>query len=173
MREKNVENLDELLARFMDAGQAKDAAEDIRAGDRVFAENPAPPPEPALIAKINTAISTTLQINRSIAFRRRIYKMTAVAAAFIIFASLSVRIFEPPAIHQGGAAYAAIIPAAVWEGDDIIADDAELATISAAMDQIEGEMLAVQDGEGGFEGYDELLDLESELIDIESDFWKG
>ncbi len=168
-----MENLNELLGRFMDAGQAENAAEDIRAADIIFAKNHAPGPDQALVAKIKTLVSDTLEIHRSIAFRRRIYRVAAVAAAFIIVSALSVRIFQPPVHRQGPDAYAAIIPAAVWEGDDIVADDAELATISAAIDQIQGEMLALQDGEDGLEAYDELLDLESELIEIESDFWKG
>ena len=168
-----MENLEEFLGRFMDAGDAKNAAEDIHAGDRVFAENPAPAPAPVLIAQIKAAVSTTLETNRAAAFRSRIYRVLAVAAVFMIFASLAVRIFEPPGRREAGTAYAAIIPAAIWEGHDIMADDAELATLSAAVEQLEGEMLAVQDGDAGIEAYDELLELESELIEIESDFWKG
>jgi len=173
MTEKNVENLEELFGRFMEAPEAKNAAEDIRAGDRLFAENPAPPPDRAIITQIKTAVSAELETNRAAAFRSRIYRVLAVAAVFIIFASLAVRIFEPPAHHRPPLAYAAIIPAAVWEGHDMMNDDAELATLTAAMEQIEGEMLAVQDGDAGFEVYDELLELESELVEIESDFWKG
>ena len=173
MREKNVENLEELFERFVDSGEAKEAAQDIIAGDRIFVENPAPAPDAALVSQIKASMSTPVEADRAVTFRRRVYRVAAVAAAFLIFASLSVRIYEPSTPPRSRVTYASTIPRAIWEGHDIVADDADLATIAAAIDQIEGELLALEDGEAGIDTYDELLELESELLEIESNFWKG
>jgi hypothetical protein len=59
---------------------------------------------------------------------------------------------------------------AIWESDDIAADDVDLARLIAEIDEIESEIMGLQPGEGGDEGAGQI---EMELIEIDSDFWKG
>jgi hypothetical protein len=63
--------------------------------------------------------------------------------------------------------------AVIWESEDISADDANLATLIAETEEIEGEMLALELGENGGNGSGSLTELEMELEEINSDFWKG
>ena len=168
-----MENLEELFGQFMEGSQAQEAARDVGMGERVFADNPAPAPDVDLVRHIKANIRTALEDRRAISFRRRVYRVAAVAAAFVIFAALSVRVYENRISQQKPVGYASIMPRVIWEGNDIVADDADLATIAAAIDQIEGEMLTLDEGEGSIDAYDELLELESELVAMEGDFWKG
>ena len=69
--------------------------------------------------------------------------------------------------------YASIIPTAIWESDDLAADDLDLVYFTSEIRQIEAQMQALEPeesdaGSGG--GPDEL---EMELMAIETEFWKG
>jgi hypothetical protein len=66
-----------------------------------------------------------------------------------------------------------LIQQAIWESEDISADQAELALLTDELEQIEGEILALRLGEDGGESSREFIELEMELTDIGGDFWKG
>ena len=108
-------------------------------------------------------------------FRKIAYKAAVAAAAVIILAVIAVELYEKGGGKAEKVITASIIPEAIWESDDVSADDADLAILAAEIEQIEGEALAVQLGENGGNGNRNLLELEleMELIEISSDFWKG
>ena len=183
MKSQNEENLKELFERFLDSGEAEQIKEDICEGERILRKQPAPEPDGELIANIKAEIARTLLRRRANAFKRIAYKAAAVAAAVVILAAISVKLFESRPSATGRdekdngeferPAYALMIPAAIWESDDIATDDADLAILTAEIEQIEGELLALQLDENSGNGHIDLAELEMELIEINSDFWKG
>ena len=82
-------------------------------------------------------------------------------------------IHSPRITEIGEVSYASLIPAAIWENDDITTADEDLAVFTAQIDQIEDEVLTLQSGERAGNGDSTLVELELELIEINSDFWKG
>ncbi len=174
MNRRNEENLKKLFERFVGAEQAEKAVEDIRKGEQILRENPAPQPSDELIDEIKFEIAKGLLLRQKevSGFRKVAYKVAVVAAAVIILSAISIKFLEKGK-ETGRTVYASIIPTAIWESDDIAADDADLAILSAEVEQIEGEMLALQSGESEGNGQRAITELEMELIEIDSDFWKG
>jgi hypothetical protein len=170
---KNDENLKELFEKFLNAEQAEMAADDIRKAEQILLEYPAPAPDDTLIADIKSEIAEAIRPRQVNVFRRIPYKTAVVAAAVIVIAAISVRLFKKdggkPVIVKYGAS---IIPKAIWDGEDISADDVELAIFTAEIEQIEGEVLTLELGENGGNGETAVSELEMELIEIAGDFWK-
>ncbi len=65
-------------------------------------------------------------------------------SAIITAAVMSVKRFENNRGGPGKLLTASIIPMAVWESEDIAAADADLATLTAEIEQFEQELLAGQ-----------------------------
>jgi len=167
MNVENKENLKEVFEKFLDGQQARQAAEDVREGEQILRQYPAPVPDKELADNIKAKISETLVRRKSTAFKYRAYTAAAVAAAFIILTTISVKLFkEEPAVGVR-------IPSAIWESDDIAVDDAELAVLTAEIEQIESDLIALQLADNGGNGSGAVTDLEMELVEINSDFWKG
>jgi len=174
MEDRNQENLRELFEKFFDAEQAKSYVEDIQKAEQIFREHPAPEPDDMLIANIKAEIAMRLQAARAHRFRRIIYEVASIAAAIIIVAAVSLQLFdEKDASRPGEVVHASLIPTAIWESDDIATDDEDLAVYTAQIEQIEDEVQTLQsDGDTG-NGESSLVELEMELIEINSNFWKG
>jgi len=170
---QNGENLKELSGKFLGADEAKQATEDIRRGEELLGGHPAPEPDSQLVADIKAEIGRALVDRRANAFKRIAYKVAAVAAAIIVAAAISVKLSDRGAGETKEVVTASIIPAAVWESDDIAVDDAELGTIVGEIEEIEGDVLALELGENGGNGYEAIEELEVELEEIEGVFWKG
>ena len=173
MNGQNEENLKDLFEKFFNPEQAERAAEDVRKGEQILGEHPAPKPNDELIAGIKSEIAEALLHRKATALRRTAYKAVAVAAVFIILAVVSVKLFEEGGGEPERLVTASIIPKAVWESEDIAADDADLAVLTAEIEQIEGETMALRLGENGGNGNNAITELEIELMEIDSDFWKG
>lgn len=173
MKDRNQENLRELFEKFFDAEQAESCIEDIQKAEQIFREHPAPEPDDMLIANIKAEIAMRLQARRAHRFRRIIYEVAGIAAAIIIVAAVSLQLFEkdPPGLRE--VVYASLIPTEIWVSDDIAADDEDLAAFTAQIEQIEDEVQALQSGEDTGNGDSTIAELEMELIEINSDFWKG
>jgi len=172
MIDRNQENLKDLFEKFLSAEESTKAVEDVRKAEQILRGHPAPEPDDMLIANIKAEIAMRLPLKTADVFRRMAYKAAAVAAAVIIVALISVSLFEK-GNEPEKMAYASIIPTAIWESDDIATDDMDLAILTAEMEQIEDEVLALQWGERDSNGDQAVAELEMELMEIESDFWKG
>ena len=170
MNGRNEENLKELFAKFLNSEQTEKAVEDFRTAEQILLEHPAPGPDDGLIADIKSEIAEAVLPRQVNVFRRIAYKTAVVAAAVIVIAAISVRLFDK---GPEKVTYASMIPEALWESDDISADDVELAIFTAEIEQIEGEVLTLELGENGGNGDIAVSELEMELIAIDSDFWKG
>ena len=170
MNAENKENLKELFEKFVGAEQAERIADDIRKAEQILSEYPAPAPDDVLIADIKAQIAEALPHGQVNVFRRIAYKTAIVAAAVIVIAAISVRLFDKGPVE---VTYASMIPDAIWESSDISADYVELAILNAEIEQIEGEAMALELGENGGNGQADVAEIEMELIAINSDFWKG
>jgi hypothetical protein len=165
------ENLRELLGRFFDAGQVEGRLADFQEAERLLREHPAPEPDEMLIANIKAEIAMRLPAVRVETFRRRLWEMAGIAAAIAVLTLVGVRLFHSPARQTGY--YASLIPTAIWESTNIAADDADLVLFTTEIEQIKDEMLGLESGRGTGDADSSVAELEMELIQISSDFWKG
>lgn len=165
MNSRYDENLEAIFGRFLDEKQAKEAAEDISKGEQILRRHPAPVPDDVLLADIKGKIAKALSEKKANTFNGAVYRVAAVAAAFIILATISVKLFEKSPV-------ASITPQAVWESVDGAAEDAEWAVFTAKTEQIESDALSLKSSENGVQDK-EVTELESDLTEMDSDFWKG
>jgi len=164
---KKDENLKELFGGFLDAEKAKEATEQVRKAEQLFAENKAPEPSPELIANIKAATSAELVRRRAMSKRRLFVRIAAVfAAAAIITVSI---VYTPEEQVQETR----IISSSVWESENLAESDAELSLLRDEAEEIENELLALRLGENSDYEYSEVVQLETELEEINGDFWKG
>lgn len=173
MNGRNKENLRQLFEKFLNSEQAREAMDNVQKARQIFREYPAPKPDKELIADIKVKIARALLRRKVNAFRRIAYKTAAVAAALILITAISVKLFEKSNGKPGKIAATSTMPEIIWESDNTAAEDADLATLTAEVEQVESEILALQLGENNGNGYGAVTELEMELIEINSDFWKG
>ena len=143
--------------------------EDLKEAEKNLSEYPAPAPDQELLTDIKATIAQELLREKPKAFRQAAWKVAAVAAVFFGLVALNVKLFEKPE----GLNTASIIPAAIWESEDLTNDDMDLAVLTEEAEQIESELLALQLDENGSNGESVIDELEIELIDINTNFWKG
>jgi len=169
MRDHARENLVKLLRRFMDEPTAQAAHEDIQAGERWLETFAAPTPEARVLDAIEARM--TAAALRKHRIRQRVRVSLSAAAAVIVLALIGL--LGPDSENRPRMSYAAIIPAAIWESDDITTDDLDLAYFSSEIRQIEAQMQALDADENdrGVRGVPE--EFETELMAIQTEFWKG
>jgi hypothetical protein len=168
------ENIEELFGQFLSAQQAGQAAEDIDKAEQMLDENPAPAPDEQLLTDIKVQVTRVLIRQSRIAIVRSIaYKAAATAAVVLMLAALSTRLFEKEVPTINNMEFAPEAVDIIWESDDILADDSELAMLRAEIEQINSDLLRLQLAETDSLEYSETTELESKLLEIEGDFWKG
>jgi hypothetical protein len=174
MKDQDKENLNELLEKFFDSGQVRDYIEDARKVERIFREHPAPEPDDMLIANIKAEIAMRLPARRARLARRKLYEVAAIAAVIVLAMIASVRFLSGSDSGSGQQVYSAsLIPKAIWESQDLSADDENLAVFKTEIEQIEEEMMALESDEKSGENDSAVTELEMELIEVSDDFWKG
>ncbi len=162
MSDKN-DNLEELLGAFLGEAEAGAAAADIRGGDVLLNEYPAPQPDARLLEEIKVKIGDSLAVA---AARRRqakwIGRAVAIAAAVIVVASVLLLWPGPPppfAGHEG-----------IW-------DDKAITSLRAEIDAVLDTMISISADEYGFdEGAGDFAEAELEELEMvatNDDFWKG
>jgi len=173
MNDSAKENLRELLAGFMDAGSAGQAAEDIERGDALLRQWSAPQPGDAVLAEVKKKVAAVARRRHRIALQRRIWAAAGMAAAIVIVSVLALRLSERQPVERTTIKYTAAIPERVWEGSDITKDDADIVVLAAEVETIENELSGVQLSDTGGNGSTAAGDIETELIEISGNFWKG
>ncbi len=169
MTDQARENLTELLRRFMDAAAAETAERDIRVGEAILDAHPAPSPDDRVVASIKAQMAAAVHGKHRYV---RVYQGSLATAAAIVVAVLIGQLGRGPG-NGPPIAYASIIPAAVWESDDIACDDPDLVYFTSEIRQIEAQMQALEAGEGETTGSGMVEELEMELMRIDTEFWKG
>lgn len=173
MEDRNKENLRELFEKFFNAEQAESCVEDIQKAEQILRDHPAPEPDDMLIANIKAEIALRLHASRTHRIRRIIYEAVGAAAVIIFVASVGLQLFQKNGPNSGEDYYASIIPPKIWESNDITADDEDLATFTTQIEQIEDEVQTLQSGQEVSNSDSSIEEMEMELIEINSDFWKG
>ena len=170
MKDRESESLGELLRRFMDAPAATAAEEDIREGERLLHAWPAPVPGDRALDEVKLRmIATARRRHRSL----RLLRGSLATAAAVVVVALIGLLGRGPA-DPSGATFASIIPTAVWESDDIEADDLDLAYFTSEIQRIEARMQALEEGETDVGVDNAAREIEMELMQIvETEFWKG
>jgi hypothetical protein len=172
MSGKGEENLKDLFERFYDADEAERCVGDVAAGEQMLREHPAPEPDDALIADIKAEVAEALRHRHAGLVRRTHWKIAVVAATVGLVVGLGVR-FYVKGRGEPKTFVASILPTEIWESDDIAADDADLARLIAEIDSIEGEIMSLPPAKGVDASDEPAGEIEMELIEIDSDFWKG
>lgn len=168
MRDRNYGELRELLKRFVDPPEADSIERDIRAGDSLFDMHRAPLAAPETLAAVKRRISVRLGAPPRHA--HPLYRYVGAAAAVIAMALIGF--FGRSAPEQPRVSYASLIPAAIWDSDDLVSDDAQLAYFRSELRHIETQMQALEAGDGEPVAPGSLDEVELELIRIDTQFWK-
>ncbi len=169
MDRRNGENLRELFERFVDARQAKEAAEDIERGEQILRQWPAPEPRAELLALIKTEMGARLAHRRSRHLRWFASRAAGIAAAIVIAAGVWTGVNRDAG---PGVMVASLIPTAIWESENIVLDDLQLTLLSAEVERIESEVRDLQQNESR-SSESAVDEVEMELLEIEGEFWKG
>jgi hypothetical protein len=164
---KTDKELRELLAKFLNANEARNAMEDIAAGERILERNPAPPPDSDVLSRIRTEMGEAIAAKRRAVYTHRIWLTASAAAAVIVITVLS-QLFHQS--YNQGPREIATVPAteSIWTGQD-----KEYAALTTQADEIEQDMIAMDSCENGNSDYANVYELETEYEQINSDFWKG
>lgn len=168
MNEYPYDELTELLKKFMAPSRAGTVEQDIRSGDRLFEANPAPQVASETLAAIKRRIAIRLGVRHRHA--HPFYRYVGAAAAMIAVALLGFLGRPTQEIHT--VSYASLIPAAIWESEDLACDDAELAYFRSELRHIETQMQAIETGDGEPAAVSSLDEVELELIRIDTQFWR-
>jgi hypothetical protein len=162
------EDLTEVFGLWLDRQQARSAAEEVRAAEQMLEAYPAPLPESKMLNQIK------LQMQAKALHRRRmghlIQGVAAVAAVIMIVVGLSGHNFRRTSDRPG---LASLIPAGLWESDDVAADDVKLAYLSSEVDRLEAQVQGIENSDTDTGGTGALNEVEMELFQIDTDFWKG
>ncbi len=163
MNANNDQDLEELFAKFVDSEQAEELSAEVIAADQIIDSFDAPEPDAQILSAINTNVARQLNARRS---RQMLYRLGA-AAVFLIIATMAVKLFQQTPVEQTD------VVMETWELVEVTSADAELSTLIAEVEQLEADIMGLQYAEESGSPSSELNELEMELIEIDSDFWKG
>ena len=161
------ENLEELLSGLLNETEAAKAMSDIKTGDAVLAGSISPSPDEAVVRGIKRQIKNRLWLSK----RRRFVRRTseAVVAAVLVIGVL-IGLVITQSRHDGGTA----LNLNIWEDSTLeeIEINPEYALLVGEIEEIEASLLSIRLDEDSSE-YDDLLEIEMEMLEMEGNFWKG
>jgi hypothetical protein len=170
MNDRNEENLKDLFERFVGTEEAQNCVEDFAQVKRILGENPAPQPSQELIAAINSRIAEEIRLRKEHTFRRLAYRLAPVAAVFIILASVSIKLYVR---NPEKPRYVPLLSSTIWDSENIVADDPDLAVLTAEVDELEIEFATLESGDDGGNGRSDITELEMDFVAISTDIWEG
>ncbi|HIJ66920.1 MAG TPA: hypothetical protein HPP87_01750 [Planctomycetes bacterium] len=168
---ENRENLDELLSRFFDEGKTHEAAEEIRAGEKLLASFSAPVCDQAVINNIKAKIRLQLKARKRRQLVRSVFDRVAVAAVIIVLAIAGVRFFPASENRQTTTSKSGVD--FNWDDQSVGNGYEQFAALTDQIEEIESSILAIRLGEYEAGSSMILTDLEAEMSEINGDFWKG
>jgi hypothetical protein len=168
MNEKVREDLTDLFGLWLNPQEARRAADEVRAAEQTMKPYPAPVPDGETLNRIGQ------RMQAAYAHRLRIGHFVrtaaAVAAVILVVATLSRYGLQKSHRYVG---LASLIPAALWDSDDLATDDVRLAYLNTEVDHLEAQVRAIEDGEADTNVSRTLSEVEMELFQADTDFWKG
>lgn len=163
------ENLRELLAGFMDEAAARQTAEDIEKGEAILGAYKSPQPDERVLAEVKKNVAAALRRRRTVVLQKRILNAAAVAAVIVVSVMALMRYGNWQNSGQTRM-LATAISAGVWDG----ADDTDVTVLKAEVENIQSELSGVQSDSISTGGTNTTAgDLETELIEVNGDMWKG
>lgn len=164
---EDPDNLRLLFERFLDPEKAQEAADEVLEAQDMLSAYPAPSVRAQTLARIRTQMVAKLAKKQR---RARIYRLTSTAAAVIVVGL--VGFLGNGQRGDETRSHAGILPAAMWDSDDIASDDMELAYFASEISRIATEVQAIQSGEDLQAGTSALAELEIKLSLLDTHFWK-
>jgi hypothetical protein len=156
------ENLRKLLAGFMDEAAARQTAEDIEKGEEILGANQSPQPDERVLAEVKKSVVAALRRRRTVVFQKRMLGAAVAAAVIVASVLVMMRYGNTPVGNQ----QTRLIASSVWEG----ADDADITVLKAEIENIQSELSGAQSDDTSGTAVE---DLETELIEVNGDMWKG
>lgn len=167
MQKRVREDLTGLFEQWLDGSQARTAAEEIRAAEQLIDAYPSPLPS----AQTLELVKQQMYVRRS---RRRVARMAqavaTVAAVVAIVIGLVTHVTQRPG---GRIDFGFLLPATLWETNDIAVDDVELAYLTSEVKHLEAQVRAAEGSDSDASGINALNEAEMELFQIDTEFWKG
>lgn len=161
MKNINSENLKDLLKNFYDEEQSMEFIHNMEFSEKILSATREPAPSQETIDNIKRMISK----NHS---HRLSWELSAAAAAILIIVSLfSVKIF-----YEKSDSYQSTITATQWESSNFSIDDNEFFAINTSLNDISEQMLTLSE-ENNNELANSIVELETDMVDLENNFWKG
>ena len=175
MDTRNGENLKELFEKFVGTEEAENAVADFKAVDRILNQYPAPEPSEELVATIKSDIAEAVRLRKEHTFRRFAYKLAPVAAVFLVFAAVGVRMLKEGSgpVELVNGSRGPIIPTRVWESENVAAEDRNLLVLTTELDELEVEFTTLESDENGGNGGSAITELEIEFAEINRNIWEG
>lgn len=149
----------------MDEATARQMAEDIEKGEKILGANQSPQPDERVLAEVKKSVVAALRQRRTVVFQKRILGAAVAAAVIVASVLVIMRYGNTPAGNQ----QTRLIASSVWEG----ADDADVTVLKAEIENIQSELSEAQSDDAGGNGSAAVDDLETELIEVNGDIWKG
>lgn len=170
---KDNDELRQLFDQFVTEERAKDAMDDIKAGDRILRENPAPQPRLETLLRIKAEGAARLrERRRRRVWRRRAVEAIAAAAVLAILMYVGSGLLESPLTVK--PEIVSVLPKAIWETYDVGKEDPALASLATEIEVVEQQFRALESPvEQSRSAIDEVSELEIELLELEGEFWKG
>lgn len=173
MNTGNKNELPELLEKLFGRDHAHHLLQDIKQGEKILRENPAPEPRKQLTDRIKAQITQRLAQRKALAKRRRwALKLASIAATLLIAAAVTIN-FLAPTTDQTDSPTAATVSVNLWRTQDIAEAEEHLAALSAEAEQIRRDLHTLEFGNGTTDTADELVEMQTQLVELESQFWKG
>ena len=173
---KDNENLNDLLKNFFDEARAWQAKRDIESGQQLLSDHPAPGPDGLVTDSIKSRISARLDAHKQRRFHT-IARRMAVAAVIVVLVMTGIRFNgyrdRRPADVTGPDKTAL---KNIWQEDDAqdsAGRDSQLNVLTAQIDEIADSILSIRLDEHRSQQSDAFIEIETELLDINGDFWKG
>jgi len=164
------EDLDGLLTNLYGEKTAGEVKEDIRLGDEILNSYPSPEPDAAAVDEIKRNVLLAASVHRKRVHRRTVgYRSAVVAALLLIITGLGIRFMT----YQG--TYYAENAIAVEDVDiaGFFGSDLQLALLADEIDEIENSILSIDIDEGFSEPEMDVDELEMEILEVSSSFWRG
>ena len=173
---KDNENLNDLLKSFFDEDRALQAAHDIETGRQLLSDHPAPQPDAIVTDSIKSRISASLDAHKQRRFHA-IARRMAVAAAIVVLVMTGIRYNgyrDRRVTDVTGPDKTALKN--IWQEDsdqDSTGRTSQLDVLAAQIDEIADSIISIRLDEHRSEQSDFLIEIETELLDINGNFWKG
>ena len=172
MEQRADENLRALFEQFLSSEEAEKAAGDIQAAEQMLRQYPAPQPDAATVADIKATLKA-MAGHRRTGLYTAAYRVAVVAAVIMVLSAVTVRLWERHHTQGQSVAKASVLPDAIWESNDATVGDPVLAFYMDELEMIADQVQGLQTGSNGSRTEETFEELQSEFVEISSDFWKG